>query len=149
MSFFEWLGRVVMLVLAGMITLSIISALAAISSQTSVPRQLGFERAQAPVPPTPEPVRPEARPEQPDTSASTDIANSVGQVIVAPAPPEPDDPSRWLEAISYALLALVGLAVLGCLLLWRLVRQQRRIADALSAGLPPSFAPPSAALRGD
>jgi hypothetical protein len=58
MSFFEWLGRVIMLVLAGMITLSIISALAAISSQTSVPRQLGFERAQAPVAPEPEPIPP-------------------------------------------------------------------------------------------
>jgi hypothetical protein len=36
------------------------------------------------------------------------------------------------------LLALTGLAAFGCLLLWRGVRQQRRIADALEAI---SFAP--------
>jgi hypothetical protein len=149
MSFLEWLGRVIMLALAGMITLSIISALAAISSQSSVPRQLGFERARAPAPPASAPappaVVPEAQPERPEENM---VDSGVRQVIVAPAQPEPADSARWLEAITYALLALAGLAVLGCLLLWRLLHQQRRIADALSAALPPSFAPPSAASPG-
>jgi hypothetical protein len=149
MSFFEWLGRVIMLVLAGMITLSIISALAAISSQTSVPRQLGFERAQAPVAPEPEPIPPPsqgaARPTTPEANMTDDSARSVP---IAPAVHEPVDPARWLEAITYALLALAGLAVLGCLLLWRLLHQQRRIADALSAAPPPSFGPPTSASPG-
>ena len=132
MSFFEWLGRVIMLALAGMITLSIISALAAISSQTSVPRQLGFERAQAPVPPVPEPIPPEARPKaQPEAAEENPSGDGAGRVTVASAQPEPADPARWLEAITYALLALAGLAALGCLLLWRLLHQHRRIAEAL------------------
>ena len=146
MTFFEWLGRVIMLVLAGMITLSIISALAAISSST-VPQPLGRERAAAPTPPPrqeppPEPQSKRAAPEANKTSGA------ARHVTIAPAPPEPVDPARWLEAITYALLALSGLAALGCLLLWRLLHQQRRIADALSAAPPPSFAPPSGAWPG-
>jgi hypothetical protein len=38
-----------------------------------------------------------------------------------------------LEAITYALLALVGVAALASLLLWRGLRERRRIADALEA----------------
>ncbi len=133
MSFFEWLGRVVMLVLAGMITLSIISALAAISSNT-VPQQIGLERAEAPVPPAREQTEPAPAPEAtPGDAQQTAPGNSVRQVEVAPLPPEPADPTRWLEAITYALLALAGLAALGCLLLWRMLHQQRRSAEALEA----------------
>jgi hypothetical protein len=47
------------------------------------------------------------------------------------AAPETSDAGRWLEAITYSLLALVGLAALACLLLWRGLHQRRRIADAL------------------
>jgi hypothetical protein len=144
MSFFEWLGRVIMLVLAGMITLSIISALAAISS-TTVPQQLGIERVPQPVPPAEEDVirtpRPAPRPApRPDGGEQGAPTTPGGEMVAAPAPPKPADLARWLEAITYALLALAGLAALGCLLLWRLVHQQRRIADALAAQayLPPA-----------
>ncbi len=135
MSFFEWLGRVFMLVLAGMITLSIIGAIAAIPNGI-VPQQLGLERRQAPVPDpaAPEQQSEDTRPEaQPGNSVEGSTETGVGQGVVVPAEPEPVDPAQWLEAITYALLALAGLAALGCLLLWRGVLQQRRIADALEA----------------
>jgi hypothetical protein len=134
MSFFDWLGRVIMLVLAGMITLSIISALAAISSQSSLPRQIGLERAAAPNP-APEPVaEPQERvkpPEEGLPDPQVEESQAGGALAVAQASPETDKVERWLEAIAYALLAIAGLGMLGCLLLWRSVRQQSRIADAL------------------
>jgi protein-S-isoprenylcysteine O-methyltransferase Ste14 len=52
----------------------------------------------------------------------------VNQLSVAPAQPEPIDPAEWLEAITYALLALVGIAALATVILWRMLR---RIADAV------------------
>jgi len=146
MSFFEWLGRVVMLVLAGMITLSIIGAIAAIPYGSNLPRQMGIEQVRAP--------KPRAEPVPQRTSApGADAVDRAGsptpterQVAVAPAPP---DPAEWLEVIAYALLALTGLGALGILLIWRSLHQRRRIADALealSAAAPPSsFAPPNAA----
>ena len=145
MSFFDWLGRVIMLALAGMITLSIIGAIAAIPNGI-VPQQLGLERQPMPAP--------EARPEEPAAASPPDTAandrikatgtEKADPTYLAPVPPKPVDPARWLETISYALLALAGLAAFGCLLLWRSVRQQRRIADVLElisfaprASLPP------------
>jgi hypothetical protein len=147
MSFFDWLGRVVMLALAGMITLSIIGAIAAIPNGI-VPQQFGLER---------QPPRvPDERPEKQATSSPPDMMSDnnvetgtreqAERTILAPAPPEPVDPARWLESISYALLALAGLAAFACLLLWRGMHQQRRIADALEAfnlAPRPNSAPPS------
>lgn len=136
MSFFDWLGRVIMLALAGMITLSIIGAIAAIPNGI-VPQQLGFER---PFPPTPQPeaVAP-VPPAQPGDSAAPDTAvppaagNQVQQVTLTPAAPQPADAAKWLEVIAYTLLALAGLGTLAILLLWWSLRQRRRIANALEA----------------
>jgi hypothetical protein len=133
MSVFEWLGRVIMLVLAGMITLSIIGAIAAIPSGSNLPRQIGFDRSlQHELPQRVEPVPSETAVE-PATPSEPETAAQAGSAAPAPAPaqPEPADPAEWLEVIAYALLALAGLAALGILLLWRLLSQQSRIADAL------------------
>ena len=134
MNFFDWLGRVIMLALAGMITLSIIGAIAAIPDGI-VPQQLGLERQTLPVPqdrqgdqPTPDLAETEA-----DEERVVPAKAGARDTIAAPVPPKPVDPARWLEAMSYALLALAGLAAFACLLLWRGIRQQRRIADALEA----------------
>ena len=149
MSFFEWLGRVIMLVLAGMITLSIIGAIAAIPSGSNLPRQIGFEQDRPADPASPEPDV--ARPERIDAAEETaaNMSTTAGsQARLAPVQPEPVDPAEWLEVIAYALLALAGLGALGIVLLWRSLAQRRRIADALealSAAPRPSFAPPSAA----
>jgi hypothetical protein len=129
MSFFEWLGRVIMLVLAGMITLSIIGAIAAIPSG-SLPQAIRVgEREPIPQPeqqPAPMPLPRET----PETSEAVGASMS-NQVVAAPAAPEPVDPAEWLEAIFYALLALVGIAALATLILWRMLHQRRRAADAL------------------
>jgi hypothetical protein len=131
MSVFEWLGRVIMLVLAGMITLSIIGAIAAIPSGSNLPRQIGFDRSlQHELPQRVEPVPSETAVE-PATPSEPETAAQAGSAAPAPAQPEPADPAEWLEVIAYALLALAGLAALGILLLWRLLSQQSRIADAL------------------
>ncbi len=131
-GFWDWVGRVVMLSLAGMITLSIIGAIAAIPSG-SLPPEVRFERGERPVPEEAEELRPEVqRPQAADPAGAN--AAAPGQVVaVAPAPKEEVRPEDWLETIAYALLALVGLAALGTLLLWRALRQWRRSADALEA----------------
>jgi hypothetical protein len=146
-SFFDWLGRVIMLVLAGMITLSIIGAIAAIPNGI-VPQQLGLERQLPPIPaqsPGKQTAATSPDPE-PSNGVQAEGGQQVGEAVLAPAEPPPVDPARWLETISYALLALAGLAALACMLLWRGLRQQRRIADALEAiSLAPraSSAPPN------
>jgi hypothetical protein len=134
-GFWEWLGRVIMLVLAGMITLSIIGAIAAIPSG-SIPARIVAEGKHWPVPETREPrpqLAPPAPRPQPDPgrSAARPAAQSI--TAAATAPPTPVQAAEWLEAITYALFALVGLAAFATLLLWRALRQWRRSADALEA----------------
>ena len=151
MSIFEWLGRVIMLVLAGMITLSIIGAIAAIPSG-SLPNRIGMAEREAAVPPetqaTPAP-EPRPTPEAQPSGGEDVVAN---QISLAPAEPGPIDPAEWLEAITYALLALVGISALATLILWRMLHQRRRIADALEAisraAPAASPSPPSRASAG-
>jgi hypothetical protein len=135
-GFYQWLGRVIMLVLAGMITLSIIGAIAAIPSG-SIPSEAGIdprdwsrpEVRQTPAPTVSPAVRPASRAPQ-----SARVASTQRRVIAsAPAPRKPPDPAQWLEAITYALFALAGLAAFATLLLWRALHQWRRSADALEA----------------
>lgn len=131
MTFFDWLGRVIMLVLAGMITLSIIGAIAAIPSGI-LPERIGMAERPLPVP-EPEPTSaPEPRADQTSSGSTTGDVTS-NQVSVVPAERETVDPAQWLEAIFYVLLALVGIAALATMILWRMLHQRRRIADALEA----------------
>ena len=133
-GFWDWLGRVIMLVLAGMITLSIIGAIAAIPSG-SIPSKIVAERRPWPVPEA-SGQRPEQVPQAPtlEPAATQAPPRSPGpRTTIVPAAPKPIEPAQWLEAITYALFALVGLAALATLLLWRSLRQWRRSADALEA----------------
>jgi hypothetical protein len=131
----EWVVRTIMLVLAGLVTLSILGSIAAMSNQAGVPDlQAGRERpvlAPAPEPQPRPPAEPRpasppstspAPPPQAQTPADTDL-------IAVPAPPEEERPERWLEAIAYALLAIAGLLALLLILLWRGVRALTRIAE--------------------
>jgi hypothetical protein len=131
-GFFDWLGRVVMLVLAGMITLSIIGAIAAIPSG-SIETRMGME-------PTawPEPHLKERRPAPPprpqpevEREATAPAAASAPGIVAAAAAPERDEPERWLESITYILLALAGTAAFATILFWRALGHWRRTADAL------------------
>ncbi len=135
--FFDWLGRVIMLVLAGMITLSIIGAIASIPSG-SIETRLGVEPQQWPEPrpsrpqPVPEPSAAEPQP-GPPPGADPAAAPAAQQTTLAPVPERPAGAEQWLEAITYALLALTGLLALGVLLFWRALHHWRRGADALEA----------------
>jgi hypothetical protein len=132
-GFFDWLGRVIMLVLAGMITLSIIGAIAAIPSG-SIETRMGMEqRATWPEPDYQEPRPVPATPRQPPPPPAEARAPSGPSSISVPAPlaPEPADVERWLESITYVLLALAGIAAFGTILFWRALGHWRRSADAL------------------
>lgn len=129
-DFADWLGRIGALALAGMVTLSLIGAIAAIPSG-SFEGRMGLERIEhpAPVPPDqPRPERVELRPEQTQPNA---MSGGRATPIAVSAAPERADVARWLEAITYALLALAGLMALAVLLLWRMLAAWRRVADAL------------------
>jgi hypothetical protein len=133
--FTEWLGRVIMLVLAGMVTLSLIGAIASIPSG-SIETRLGVERRDWPEPsppggssaPAPGPEQP--APEPPQAAAPAAPRSEMAAVSQLKPPAEA---ARWLESIAYALIALVGLAALGLAILWRALHHWRRSADALEA----------------
>jgi hypothetical protein len=135
-TIFDWIARTAMLAMAGLVTLSILGAIAAMTNDPgtrfSLPRDrpvIEGERAQEPEAQAP------SAPEEEGNLASVAApgqgqgVQSQGQgVAIAAAPPPPDDKvARWLEAIAYALLALVGIGILGILMLWSMVRELRRI----------------------
>lgn len=137
MSLFEWTVRTVMLVLAGLVTLAILHAIHAMSTDADAPapapagRWVPAEQAATqPEPqqqPAPQPVEENAAAPATQPGAG---GSGVQQGAVAAAPPQDERLQRWVEAIAYALLALAGLAAIGLILLWQLLRQTRRLADA-------------------
>ena len=136
----DWISRVIMLALAGMVSLSIIGTIAAIPSGT-IEGRMGYEEDRLPADEgTPNEQR---RPPESEPGAATPETGPGTQVRSDGAPPTAPTPEekivQWLEAITYALIALVGLAALATLVLWQGLRERRRIADALEfRGLPPS-----------
>lgn len=115
---FDWLSRVIMLVLAGLVTLSIIGAIASIPSG-SIGDRIGFERGEQLPPPA------QVADEEAAVPLTTSDGNRTGMETHISTrslvtEPEKREPADWLEAITYALIALVGLAALGCVLLWRI-----------------------------
>ena len=133
--FTECLGRVIMLVMAGMVTLSLIGAIESIPSG-SIETRLGVEPRDWPEPspseriPAPPPGAEQPAP-QPPTGAAP--ATPQPEMIAVPQRKQPVDAARWLESITYALISLVGLAALGLVLFWRALHHWRRSADALEA----------------
>ncbi|HLL31415.1 MAG TPA: hypothetical protein VK403_10500, partial [Allosphingosinicella sp.] len=77
------------------------------------------ERAAAQAPPLPGDGNPAVAP-----------AQGPGTTAVAARPSREENEERWLEAIAYALLALAGVGAIGVLMLWRAVRELRRIAGS-------------------
>ncbi len=130
-GFLDWLGRVVMLVLAGMVTLSIIGSIAAIPSG-SLETRMGLEMPPPVASPPPE-SDPQSAETRLETTARPDGEGQGASASGASPPADPAPAAQWLEAITYALLALVGLAALASLILWRGLRERRRIAEALEA----------------
>ena len=132
-SFGEWMMRMVMLVLAGLVTLSLLGALAAMSNSAAL--DIAVERPRASVPvaaPAERPAPTAPTPATPaDAGRAADLRSAPQENDMArEGAAAPERTSRWLEAIAYALLALAGLLGLAILLLWRGLRQLRRLADA-------------------
>jgi hypothetical protein len=134
----EWMVRTVMLVLAGLVTLSILGSIAAMSNDAAAPGAVqrggapAFEPAPASLEASPPPVSPAAPSAEPaaEPSAQAPVPGGEnGMIAAAPEVPEAPEVERWLEAIAYALLAIAGLLALGLILLWRAVSALRRIAD--------------------
>ena len=136
MSFLEWAARAAMLALAGMVTLSILGSIAAISSDEG-PTGTIARRADIPAPaPPPEAVPQPVSDERRQASAAAPgekIETGAGGIGAAAAPSPELEEERWLEAIAYALLALAGLFAIAVLLLWNALRRLGRIADAVEA----------------
>jgi hypothetical protein len=127
---FDWIARTVMLVLAGLVTLSILGSIAALSTDSG---REGFapggERQSIETAPAAEENAATAQPQQAPVSGVSASADSAAGGAVASADP-PKSEERWLEAIAYALLALAGLGAIAIVLLWSGVRELRRIGDA-------------------
>ena len=132
----EWLVRTVMLVLAGLVTLSILGSIAAMSNQAGVPDRRSererpvFAPAPEPQPEPPAQPQPEIAPKPSPAPPQQAQAPTGTELVAVPAPPEEERPERWLEAIAYASLAISGLLALLLILLWRGVRALDRIARA-------------------
>jgi hypothetical protein len=125
---FEWLFRTAMLAMAGLVTLSILGSIAALSTEEG-PR--GF-LAGRPAPPAIEgEPRSDAAAPAATAGPQAEEDGGSGSELTSIASPEPAE--RWLEAIAFALLALAGLSAIGLLLLWRAAREIGRGADALEA----------------
>ena len=126
-TIFDWVARVAMLGMAGLVTLSILGSIAAMTNdpgtgfaagdRPSIEAERADEREAAQAPSVP----------QEGNMAAAVPGESQGATAVAVRPAEDDKQTRWLEAIAYALLAVAGVGALGVLMLWSAVRELRRI----------------------
>lgn len=126
-TIFDWIVRTAMLVMAGLVTLSILGSIAAMTNDPGTGLATGErpviegervqEREASPVP---------AGPEESDVAAAEWAPGPAAAVVAARRAAE-DKEARWLEAIAYALLAVAGVGALGVLMLANLVRELRRM----------------------
>ena len=132
-TIFDWIARTAMLVMAGLVTLSILGSIAAMTNDPGTglaPRDrppIGAEPAE-----DRQAVDAPPRPEEPGNVAAAAPAGSTGATVAAARPAGEENVARWLEAIAYALLAVAGVGALGVLMLWSLVRELRQIGRAPS-----------------
>lgn len=123
---FDWIVRTAMLAMAGLVTLSILGSIAAMTNDPGT----GFPQGDRPlmegeaIDGRPEVGAP-ASPEE-GNAAAVAPAGEKARIVAAGQAAE-DREARWLEAIAYALLALAGIGALAVLTLWSIVRELRRI----------------------
>ena len=129
MKVFDWLGRTLLLVMAGLATLSIVASVASVSDirGTSPARPGGETVAERVAVPEPPPIAPgdRAPSEAPVTPADE---GGVGTALSAPDIPD-DEIAQWLESLTYAVLALAGFMAAILLVLLRITALLARIAD--------------------
>ncbi|UIJ45687.1 hypothetical protein LZK98_01615 [Sphingomonas cannabina] len=128
MKALDWLGRVALLVLSVLATLSLVGSLASVSGGRlgdAVPGRVG-----APMPVVEEASRP-APLETGGASGVPDLVDGTAPTgtVAAERPRAEDEIARWLKALTYAVLALAGFAAAGLLALLRITAHLARIAD--------------------
>jgi len=132
---FDFLFRTVMMVLAGLVSLSLVAALNTVSQGSGTPRGDAQRGGGGGVQGEPDLPRPQPQTQQriaPAPTPADQAKQSQQTTILVPAPPPtPEEQSaHWLQVIAWTLLALAGLAALLALLLWRVGSELRRAADA-------------------
>jgi hypothetical protein len=126
-TIFDWIIRTAMLAMAGLVTLSILGSIAAMTNDPGT-RFAGGERPPIQAEPAREREAAQASlPPGEGNSMEVSKAGVQGGTAVAAQAQAEDKEERWLEAIAYALLALAGIGALGVLMLWNAVRELRRI----------------------
>lgn len=131
MTIFDWIARTAMLAMAGLVTLSILGAIATMTNDSGM-RFAGGDRPVIEGEPAREREGTPAPSEAGEgNSTSAAVPGQDQGVTVAAARPTPDDKvARWLEAIAYALLAIAGIGALGVLMLWSILRELRRVGSS-------------------
>lgn len=126
----DWIGRTLLLILAGLSTFAVIASLMAASvvDTGSAPRDAsGAGVAQRGSQPDTDSVQPPRSAEPGESSKSS--AQGDGELVRVPAPPERPDPlAHWLEALTWAVLALAGFAAAALLVLLRITFHLATIA---------------------
>ncbi|HEX8124943.1 MAG TPA: hypothetical protein VF548_05110 [Allosphingosinicella sp.] len=127
-TIFDWIVRTAMLVMAGLVTLSILGAIAAMTNDPGVRFAAPGDRPIVEGEPAEErqAAQPPSVPEEGNVALSAGRGQSQSGAV-APRPSHDDLAARWLEAIAYGLLALVGIGALAVLMLWNIVHELRRI----------------------
>lgn len=129
MTIFDWIARTAMLVMAGLVTLSILGAIAAMTNDPGTRFAPPADRPVVEGVSAPERESPEAPPaadEGNGTASALPVEGQSGPIATARPAPE-DKVARWLEAIAYGLLALAGIGALAVLMLWSILSELRRI----------------------
>jgi len=120
----DWFGRLVIAVMSALATLSLIASFASVSN---VPLPMpGSERVAS--------VAARDDPAPPGSAAGSreQAAREValrGSVTSAAGPESTRELARWLEALTYAVMALAGFAAVGVVLLLRIGSHLARIAE--------------------
>lgn len=129
MRVFDWLGRTLLLVMAGLATLSIVASVASVSNiHGSTPSRSGSETVadRFETPETP-PVEPSER-ESGEAPVGESEADGMLAALSA-ADAQDGEIARWLESLTYAVLALAGFMAAALLVLLRITALLARIAE--------------------
>jgi hypothetical protein len=116
---FDWIGRVLLLVLSGFATLSLIGAIAQVADTAA-------DRALSPSPM----VETAGREAMPPSDVARDLATGDDTAVVPGGQPRADEAvARWLQALVYAVMALAGFVAAGVIVLLRITATLSRIAE--------------------
>ena len=125
---FEWMFRVAMMVLAGLVSLSMLGAIDTMARGGGGESGFTIDTAPSGRVPTPAEQRTRPEPEGPPEVKIADAAQGGGTVAFPGGGTSGADAeiAKWLEVIAYVLFALTGLVALLALILWRAVSELRR-----------------------